>query len=152
MAKNINRKQFITMAAGVAGAGILAGCVPAAPAAPAPAAAPAATTQPSEAPAAAAAAPAAAAKTVYMGTVIRTLANEYHAAWFKGAQMFADSIGQGKTNRGLLCEGDSEKQLTLMKALIARGRQGRHLQHRPQPVARLPNRSPTCARKPASTS
>ena len=57
----------------------------------------------------------------YTGNVIRTLSNEYHAAWNRGGRIFAESIGQGPYNRALLCEGDSEKQLTLMKALIAEG-------------------------------
>ena len=55
----------------------------------------------------------------YTGTVIRTLSNEYHAAWNRGGRIFAESIGQGKYNRGLHCEGDSQKQLTLMQALIS---------------------------------
>ena len=57
----------------------------------------------------------------YTGTVIRTLSNEYHAAWNRGGRIFAESIGQGQYNRPLLCEGDSEKQLTLMQALISEG-------------------------------
>ena len=57
----------------------------------------------------------------YTGTVIRTLSNEYHAAWNRGGRIFAESIGQGQYNRGLHCEGDSEKQLTLMRALISEG-------------------------------
>jgi len=112
MAKNINRREFLKLAAGVAGVGVLGGCMPiAAPPAGAPAAAPAAP---------AAAAPAA-AKPVYMANVIRTLANEYHAYWNRGGRVYAESVGQGKYYRALLCEGDSEKQLTLMKALIQEG-------------------------------
>ena len=65
----------------------------------------------------------AAVQPVYMGTVIRTLANEYHAAWNRGGRLFAESVGMGPYHRGLHCEGDSEKQLTLMQALIAEGGQ-----------------------------
>jgi ribose transport system substrate-binding protein len=60
---------------------------------------------------------------IYMGTVIRTLSNEYHAAWYRGGRIFAESVGQGPYHRGLHCEGDSEKQITLMKALIQEGGQ-----------------------------
>jgi ribose transport system substrate-binding protein len=58
---------------------------------------------------------------VYMGTVIRTLSNEYHAAWYRGGRIFAESTGNGKFHRGLHCEGDSEKQITLMNAVIQEG-------------------------------
>lgn len=58
---------------------------------------------------------------VYMGNVIRTLSNEYHAAWNRGGRIFAESVGMGKYYSALLCEGDSEKQLTLMKAVITKG-------------------------------
>ncbi len=109
MKTTINRRDFLKFVAGATGAVALAGCV--APVAPG--AAPAAG-------AAAGAAPAAADK-ILMGTVIRTLSNEYHVAWLKGGQMFADAVGQGANHRGLHCEGDSEKQLTLMKALIQEG-------------------------------
>lgn len=60
-------------------------------------------------------------KDVYLGNVIRTLSNEYHAAWNRGGRIFAESIGQGKNYTALLCEGDSEKQLTLMKAILTKG-------------------------------
>lgn len=114
MKKTIARRDFMKFVAGATGAvalsPYLAGCVaPVAPGA-APAAAPAAGE-------------AAAATQVLMGTVIRTLSNEYHASWFRGGQMFADSIGQGANHRGLHCEGDSEKQVTLMRALIEEGGQ-----------------------------
>lgn len=65
--------------------------------------------------------PAGEGEAFYTGTVIRTLSNEYHAAWNRGGRLFAESIGQGTYNRALLCEGDSEKQLTLMRALISEG-------------------------------
>lgn len=61
------------------------------------------------------------AEPVYMGTVIRELANEYHAAWYSGGQLFAESAGMGAYHRGLHCLGDSEKQLTLMRALLSEG-------------------------------
>ncbi len=99
MDKNyMSRREFLKVFGTAIGAGVLAGC--------------AQTGQPSTGGEAAA---------FYTGTVIRTLSNEYHAAWNRGGRIFAESIGQGKYNRALLCEGDSEKQLTLMKALIAEG-------------------------------
>ncbi len=111
MKQTIARRDFLKFVAGATGAAALApyltGCV-------APVAAPAA------APAAEAGA---AAAQVLMGTVIRTLSNEYHAFWFQGGQMFADSVGQGPGHRGLHCEGDSELQITLMRALIQEGGQ-----------------------------
>ncbi len=132
MAKNIDRKQFIKLAAGVAGTGVLAGCV--APAAPQViekvvtqvVEKTVVQTQVVEKPVEKVVekivqATVAPTQPVYMGTVIRTLANEYHAAWNRGARIFAESVGQGKYARGLHCEGDSAKQLTLMKALIQEG-------------------------------
>lgn len=80
MKNTIARRDFLKFVAGATGAvaltPYLAGCV--APVAPA---------------AAPAVGEAAAAAPVLMGTVIRTLANEYHAAWFRGGQMFADAVG-----------------------------------------------------------
>ena len=110
MKNTIARRDFLKFVAGATGAvaltPYLAGCV--APVAPA---------------AAPVAGEAAAAAPVLMGTVIRTLANEYHAAWFKGGQMFADAVGQGAGHRGLHCEGDSQLQITMMRALIEEGGQ-----------------------------
>jgi ribose transport system substrate-binding protein len=98
MEKNyMSRRDFLKVFGTAIGAGVLAGCAQATPA------------------------PGGAAAAFYTGTVIRTLSNEYHAAWNRGGRIFAESIGQGPYNRPLLCEGDSEKQLTLMKALIAEG-------------------------------
>ena len=57
-------------------------------------------------------------KPFFTANVIRTLSNEYHAAWNRGGRLYAESIQQGPNYRALLCEGDSEKQLTLMSALI----------------------------------
>lgn len=57
----------------------------------------------------------------YFGTLIRTLANEYHAAWYRGGRLFAESVGFGPGHRGLHCEGDSERQFTLMRSLISEG-------------------------------
>ncbi len=94
----MSRREFLKVFGTAIGAGVLAGCAQAAPST-------------------------GGAKPFYLGTVIRTLSNEYHSAWYRGGQLFAESIGQGKNHRGLHCEGDSEKQLTLMKALIAEGGQ-----------------------------
>ena len=41
--------------------------------------------------------------------------------WYRGGRLFAESQGQAKFYRRLLCEGDSQKQLTMMKALIQEG-------------------------------
>ncbi len=129
--KHINRRDFLKLAAGAAGAtavtgslGLLAGCAPATP--PPPQIVKETVVvekekiveKPVEKIVQATAAP---FKPLYMGTVIRTLSNEYHAYWNRGGRIFAESVGQGKYHRGLHCEGDSEKQLTLMKALIQEG-------------------------------
>lgn len=52
---------------------------------------------------------------------IRTLTNEYHAAWDKGARMFAESIGATDRFIPVLFEGNSQKQMEGIKAAIARG-------------------------------
>jgi ribose transport system substrate-binding protein len=117
--KNINRREFLklagmTVAAGSMG-GLLAGCVPAgAPAAPA-------APQVVKETVVVEKAVEKAVTPVYMANVIRTLSNEYHQAWNRGGRLYAESQGQGKGYRTLLCEGDSEKQLTIMKALIQEG-------------------------------
>ena len=114
--KNINRREFLklagmTVAAGSMG-GLLAGCVPAAaPAAP----------QVVKETVVVEKAVEKAVTPVYMANVIRTLSNEYHSMWNRGGRLYAESQGQGKGYRTLLCEGDSEKQLTMMKALIQEG-------------------------------
>jgi len=59
---------------------------------------------------------------VYLGTAIRSLANPYHAAWAKGAEMFAEWAGLKDYNVVLTCEGSSEKQLNDIKALVARSK------------------------------
>jgi ribose transport system substrate-binding protein len=94
--KSISRRDFLKIAGVTAGAAAIAGCTPSAPAA-----------------------VGGDGKTFYFGTVIRTLANEYHAAWYRGGRLFAESVASGPGHRGLHCEGDSEKQITLMRALIS---------------------------------
>lgn len=96
--KTISRRDFLKVMGTMMGATALASCTPQAP-------------QTSDT----------GAKTILTGTVIRTLSNEYHAAWYRGGRLFAESIGMGNYHRGLHCEGDSEKQLTLMRALISEG-------------------------------
>jgi ribose transport system substrate-binding protein len=103
--KPISRREFLKWTAGTAGIALAGGVVGCAGQLPVPA------------PQAGSTAP----KPVYMGTVIRTLSNEYHSAWFRGGRIFAESVGMGPYHRGLHCESDSEKQLTLMKALIQEG-------------------------------
>jgi len=94
--KKIDRRSFLKGTLGVTGAAALAGNFPAMIGAA------------EDAP-------------VYMGNVIRTLSNEYHAAWNRGGRIFAESVGMGPYYSALLCEGDSEKQLTLMKAILTKG-------------------------------
>jgi len=60
-----------------------------------------------------------AADPVYFGTSIRSLGNPYHASWKLGGEMFAESLGMKEYHRTLLSEGNSEKQLDDIKALIA---------------------------------
>ena len=105
--KTYSRREMLKLMGAAAGATVVASCAP--PVVQAPAAGEA---QPAEAPVPAEEA------TILMGTVIRTLSNEYHAAWFKGGQIFADSVGMGDVHRGLHGEVDSEQQLTLMRALL----------------------------------
>jgi len=57
---------------------------------------------------------------LYLGTSIRSLDNPYHADWNKGGRLFAEYIGMGKYYRCLLSEGNSEKQIDDIKALIAK--------------------------------
>ena len=97
----LSRRDFLKMLGVTAGASVLASC----------------------APAASTSAPGGAKEPFYFGTVIRTLSNEYHAAWYRGGRLFAESVGFGPYHRGLHCEGDSEKQLTLMRALVSEGGQ-----------------------------
>ncbi|MBD3306764.1 substrate-binding domain-containing protein [candidate division KSB3 bacterium] len=59
--------------------------------------------------------------TVYLGTAIRSLENPYHAAWAKGGDMFAESVGGEHVIQ--TCEGSSEKQLNDIKALVAKAGQ-----------------------------
>jgi ribose transport system substrate-binding protein len=99
--KPLSRRDFLKMlglSASASAAGILAGCGPKAE-------------------------QAGKKDAFYFGTVIRTLSNEYHAAWYRGGRLFSESVGFGGGHRGLHCEGDSEKQLTLMRALISEGGQ-----------------------------
>lgn len=61
-----------------------------------------------------------AASPVYLATSIRSLSNPYHAQWAKGAELFAKSLGWEKYNVVLLSEGNSEKQINDIRALVAR--------------------------------
>ncbi len=107
----------------------LIGCSAPAPAAPAQppqatsAPAPPAS-QPTVAPAAPAQAPARTSgpcdpKQVRLVTSIRTLSNPYQADWANGAQLFASSVGLPL--QILVDEADSQKQLSLLRALVATG-------------------------------
>lgn len=59
-------------------------------------------------------------KPVTLATSIRSLSNPYHADWAKGAGLFAKSLGWDKYNTILLSEGNSEKQINDIRALVAR--------------------------------
>ena len=50
---------------------------------------------------------------------IRSLSNSYHANWVAGSELFADSLGQELIV--LSDEGDSQKQLSLIKGLAGSG-------------------------------
>jgi ribose transport system substrate-binding protein len=61
---------------------------------------------------------------VRLGTSIRSLSNPYHALWKKGGEDFAASVDATDRLQTLLSEGDSAKQLSDMRALIARAGNG----------------------------
>lgn len=52
---------------------------------------------------------------------IRSLSNPYHASWVEGAEMFAESIGKDLTV--LSDDGDSQKQLSQIRSIVAGGQQ-----------------------------
>ena len=60
------------------------------------------------------------AEPVYLGTSIRSLDNEYHQIWKKGGELFAKEMGLSEYHRTLLSEGNTEKQLDDIRALIAK--------------------------------
>jgi len=51
---------------------------------------------------------------------VRSLSNPYHANWVKGGQFFADSVGLPL--KVLTDEGDSQKQVSQIKSLLAGGK------------------------------
>src|SRR5262245_60140169 len=61
---------------------------------------------------------------VRLGTSIRSLSNPYHALWKQGGEDFAASVDAANRIQTLLSEGDSAKQLSDMRALIARAGKG----------------------------
>lgn len=62
--------------------------------------------------------PARAAGTYLLASSIRSLSNAFHAAWNKGAEAFASSVGEGYS--ALVTEGNSEKGIADIKALLAK--------------------------------
>ena len=62
---------------------------------------------------------------VWLGTSIRSLSNPYHALWKQGGEDFAASVDAADRLQTLLSEGDSAKQLSDMRALIARAGNGK---------------------------
>lgn len=56
---------------------------------------------------------------VQLVLAIRSLSNPYHANWVEGAEIFAESIGQELTV--LSDDGDSQKQLSQIRSLLASG-------------------------------
>jgi len=53
-------------------------------------------------------------------TAVKFLESPYHAAWIKGGEMFAESVGLGEYHVAQACQGSSEKQLNDIKALVAK--------------------------------
>ena len=53
-------------------------------------------------------------------TAVKFLESPYHAAWIKGGEMFAESVGLGDYHVAQACQGGSEKQLNDIKALVAK--------------------------------
>jgi ribose transport system substrate-binding protein len=62
--------------------------------------------------------PATAASGYSLASSIRSLSNAFHAAWNKGSEAFATSVGEHY--QALVTEGNSEKGLTDIKALLAK--------------------------------
>ena len=62
--------------------------------------------------------PAFAASDYALASSIRSLSNAFHATWNKGADAYAKSVGQPHT--ALVTEGNSEKGIADIKALIAK--------------------------------
>lgn len=74
-----------------------------------------------------------------VGCSVRSLGNPYHIAVTEGAQMFVDSLPAGSAELQILtCEGNDEKQINDIKALVARGGKNTILYVDP-------NQSPNCA-------
>jgi len=53
-------------------------------------------------------------------TAVKFLESPYHAAWIKGGEMFAESVGLGEYHVSQACQGSSEKQINDIKALVAK--------------------------------
>jgi ribose transport system substrate-binding protein len=62
--------------------------------------------------------PAMAAGTYTLGSSIRSLSNAFHASWSKGGEDFAASVGESHV--ALVTEGNSEKGIADIKALLAK--------------------------------
>lgn len=62
---------------------------------------------------------------VWLGTSIRSLSNPYHALWKQGGEDFAASVDAADRLKTLLSEGDSAKQLSDIRALIAHAGNGK---------------------------
>lgn len=56
----------------------------------------------------------------HLATAIRSLSNPYHAAWARGSEMFAEEAGMLDQHTVLLSEGSSQKQVSDIRALVAR--------------------------------
>lgn len=55
-----------------------------------------------------------------LATAVKYLESPYHAAWIKGGEMFAASVGSKELHVAQACQGSSEKQLNDIKALVAK--------------------------------
>lgn len=79
------------------------------------------------------------AEKLLVGCSVRSLSNPYHLAVTEGAKMFVDSLPAGSAELQILtCEGNDEKQINDIKALVARGGKNTILYVDP-------NQSPNCA-------
>jgi len=127
----VSRRAFLRSAALTFGGAALglstAACSPTSPAAPtsAPAAATtapgaAAATAPVAAPTVAPAVQASGGAGPQLVSGIRSLANEYHSIWAKGATAFAQSVGLASSNQIQTSEGDSQKSIAAVKAVLAK--------------------------------
>ena len=81
---------------------------------------------------------------------IRSLTNPYHATWNKGGEAFAKSVGADYVT--LVTEGNSEKGVADIKAILAKTGGNLRASTSTPTTARTRGRSSRPARRPAPTS